>query len=333
MNTPKFFKKSNNTDHAEEFKKCMPVNVNTSFVTMAPAIATAEQQRIKPILGTALFDEAATYYDQNGTTGSSNIMNELVSLIQMAVVRLAYWDSFDQLAVMISDRGISDTNGDNRVYRYQADALRESLMRQGYSYLNQAIGLCLDNIGTLQNFTSSEYYSERQSSTIRTMKEMEKIVSLNGDFCVFARLREYIEETEKMELPFRIGSTLAAKLMTEREEQRISTLLRSAQGFVAHWSMADAVPLLGVVMTPQGPMVTSEQSSNGGKVTNAPGPAMIADLQKRHREMAERYIGQLVTFCKQHTDTYPEISEIGISTDHEKTAMFRDNKNKKTFLV
>lgn len=334
LTEPKFFKKDNN-ENAAEFKRCLPVNVNTSFVTLAPAIATVELQRVKPLLGTALFDRAASYYAAHGISGETDVMNELVAMIQMAVVRLAYWDSFDQLSVMMSDRGISDTNGDNRAYRYQANALKESLLRQGFNYLNNIVGFCIENIATMEEFRQTEYYSERKNSTLQSMKEMEKFVSLGGDFFLFAKMREYIGETESMELPFRVGDTLANLLKTDRTQERLAPLLRPAQGFVAHWSMAEAVPFLNIIMTPQGPVVMSEESSgsNGGKAANPPRTEQTAALQQRHREMAERYIGQLVTYCKQHVATIPEIAEIGISTDHEKTAEHRNNRGKKTFLA
>lgn len=333
--TPLFFKQENNRDGAAEFKRCLPVNVNTSFRTLAPAIATVEQQRLLPVLGKALFVELSEYYSAHGVEGSDNVKNELVALVQMAVVRLAYWDSFDQLAVMMGDSGISDTNGDNRAYRYQVNALKESLQRQGYNYLNQVVSFCTDHILALPSFRQSELYSVMEKSIIRSLKEMESVVPLNGDYFTFSRLRGYISDTETMELPYRVGTTLSNLLTTQRDESRMAVLMRAARGFVAHWSMAEAVPFLNVITTPQGLVVTSEEStgSNSGKVANPPRTEQIEALVQRHRDMAERYIGQLVTYCKQHIKTYPEIAEIGLSTDHEKTAGHRDNRGKKTFLA
>lgn len=335
LTDPKFFKKENNSQNAAEFKRCLPVNVNTSFVTLAPAIATAEQNHVRPLMGDTLFDELATYYATNGTEGDSTETNELISYLQMAVVRLAYWESFDQLAVMMSDRGLQVTNGENRAYRYQEDRLKLSLQRQGFGYLNTAIGYIMEHIGTFGSFKESDYYSQRQNSVIRSLKEMENITSIGGDFCLFAKLRQFISETEEMELPFRTGATLAEMLKNHREEERIKRLLRSAQGFVAHWTLAEAMPALNIIMSPNGPIVVSDQGNggNGGESNNPPSSDQIAILQKKHREMAERYIGQLVTYCKQHVDIYPEIAEIGLTTDHEKTAGHRNNRGKKTFLA
>lgn len=335
LTDPKFFKKENNTQNAAEFKRCLPVNVNTSFVTLAPAIATAEQNHVRPLMGDTLFNELATYYSENGIEGSSAEKNELVSYVQMAVVRLAYWESFDQLAVTMSDRGLQVTNGENRAYRYQEDRLKLSLQRQGFGYLNTAIGYIMEHIDIFGSFTESDYYSERQDSVIRSMKEMEAITSIGNDFCLFAKLRQFISETETMELPFRVGGALSTLLRNNRTEARLKTILRSAQGFVAHWTMAEALPSLNVIMSPNGPVVVSDQGNggNGGESNNPIPPDLTGILQKKHREMAERYIGQLVTYCKQHIETYPEIAEIGLSTAHEKTADHRDNRGKKTFLA
>lgn len=335
LTQPTFFKRENNTDGAAEFKRCLPVNVNTSFTTLAPAIATVEQQRLKPVIGAPLFTEAADYYAAHGISGNDAVKNELVALIQMAVVRLAYWDSFDQLAVMMADNGISDPNAENRAYRYQANALKDSLLRQGFNYLNQIVGYCSEHILALPLFRQSEEYSIMESSTIKDLKEMESVVPLNGDYFLFSKLRGYIGEVEAMDLPYRVGPSLATLLTTGRAQQRIAVLMRSARGFVAHWSMAEAAPFLNMVMTPQGPMLIGEKDggSNGGQVANPPRPEQLDAFAQRHRVMAERYIGQLVTYCKQHVDTYPEIAEIGVNTDHEKTAGHRNNRGKKTFLA
>jgi len=336
--TPKFFSQENN-DHASEFKKCLPVNVNTSFVTLAPAIATVEEQRIKPLLGEALYERAAAYYADNETEAdeeAQTVLDGLIEIIQMADVRLAYWDSFDQLAVMLSDTGISDKNAENRAYRYQSDALRANLERQGHSYINSMLEYCESNIEVLEEFEESEYYTERQDSLIRSMSEFDKIVSINHDFCIFARLREYIATTETMELRYRIGDTLADAMIADREASRFAPIYRAAMAFVAHWSMADAAPFLGLIITPSGVMMASESEASGTMTGTSKKNADEKAIERyvgRHREMAERYIGQLVTYCKANAETFPEIETIGTEEMHEHYAYTRDNDNKKSFMV
>lgn len=331
MANPLFFNREE-SDHAEEFRRCLPVNVNTSFATLAPAIATAEHHYLLPVLGDSLYNEAATYYANNGTRDTGSPLHGLVELIQMAAVRLAYWDSFDQLAVMIGDRGLSDAGGENRAYRYQADALRKSLCQQGFFYLNRVIEYCTDHIDALAAFATSPYYTQRQESVIHSLREFCQFVPVEGDFYLFSRLRSEIEETETLELPYRIGNSLATLLRTDRTQERLAQLLRPAQGFVAHWTMAECLPVLSTMLDADGLQVSTETGS-GGRVRQPATPQQTEEQVRWHRARAERYIGLLVAYCKGNLALYPEIAEIGTTTDKEKTASARSNRGKKTFVA
>lgn len=330
INDPKFFKAEANLNGAAEFKKCIPVGVQTSFKTMAPAIATAEQLRLLPYLGQPLFDRAATYYAAH--TEADATLDELVAHIQMTVVRMALWDSFDQLQAFMTDNGMADNQeGEHRLYRYQSDALRASLQRQGYEWLNKTLEFCTAHTDTLTEFQQSPYYTERKDSVIHSMADFERFVGIGHDFTVFAKLREVIENTDTMELPYRIGDALLTQVKEHPDEERIKPLLRGIMGFAAHWSFADAVPFLNLQPTANGLVVVSEQSNDGAAKTQPPAE-QVALFAKRHREAAERYIGQVVTFCKQHRDIYPEIDTIGTS-ESEHADDLLDNDHRKTFTV
>lgn len=343
MTEPRFFKPENN-ENAEEFIKCLPLGVQTSFTMMAPAIATAELLRVRPMIGDSLFERAATYYASHEVEDAT--LKQLVALLQMTVVRLACWDSFDEIAVMMTDAGISDNQGEKRVYRYQADALKNTLQRQGYEYLNKVLEFCTEKVSELPEFEQSQYYTTRQNSLIHSMADFEKHISIGGDFCVFAKLREWIEQTEAMELEFRIGAGLKAALLEygtdegsssgasdSEAENRLRPIVRSVAAFVAHWSMSEAAPFLNLIPTAQGLMVVSEESPQGGNVMNGANKEQVATFAQHHREAAERYIGQVVTYCKRHVDTFPEIEEIGMESDTEHGADLIDNHGHKTFLV
>lgn len=330
MTEPRFFKPENN-ENAEEFIKCLPLGVQTSFTMMAPAIATAELLRVRPMIGDSLFERAATYYASHKAEDAT--LKQLVALLQMTVVRLACWDSFDEIAVMMTDAGISDNQGEKRVYRYQADALKNTLQRQGYEYLNKVLEFCTEKVSELPEFKQSQYYTIRQNSLIHSMADFEKHISIGGDFCVFAKLREWIEQTEAMELEFRIGAGLKTALLEHGTDNEYRPIIRSVAAFVAHWSMSEAAPFLNLIPTAQGLMVVSEESRQGGNVMNGANKEQVATFTQHHREAAERYIGQVVTYCKRHVDTFPEIEEIGMESDTEHGADLIDNHGHKTFLV
>lgn len=330
MTEPRFFKQENN-EEAAEFIKCLPLGVQTSFTMMAPAIATAELLKVRPIIGDELFERAADYYDDHETENET--LTKLVELLQMTVVRLACWDSFDEIAVMMTDAGISDNQGEKRVYRYQADALKNTLQRQGYEYLNKVLEFCTSNIEELPEFEQSQYYTNRKNSLIHSMADFERYISIGGDFCVFAKLREWIDMAEGMELEFRIGASLKEALVEHGTEEKYKPILRGVMAFVAHWTMQEAAPFLNLVPTAQGLMVVSEESRQGGSVMNGATQEQLAAFVGHHRQTAERCIGQVVTYCKRNTDKFPEIEEIGMESDTEHGADVIDNHGRKTFLV
>lgn len=336
MTEPRFFKQETAEGNSGEFKRCLPLGVQTRYVTMAPAIMAAELLRIAPVIGEPLFNEAAEYYEEHGTSGESEVHNNLIRLLQMAVVRLACWDSFAELAVMMTDNGIADMQTEKRAYRYQTDALRETLRRQGYEYVNKVLEYCTKHIDTLANFQQSPYYAERKDSVIESLEVFERYVNIGHDFTVFARLREHIDQAEKMELVFRIGEGLYTAIIADRTATRFSPILQSIRSFVAHWAMAEATPFLNLEPTPHGMMVSGESNASGnttGKVQQAPKQGQVNAFAQQHRTAAERYIGQAVTYCKAHPDIYPEILEIGSEADTEHAADLIDNHGYKTFLV
>ena len=330
INDPKFFKAANNQDGAAEFKRCIPVGVQTSFKTMAPAIASAEQLRVLPYLGQPLFDRAATYYA--GHESADTDLDDLVAHIQMTVVRMALWDSFDELQAFMTDNGMADQQDpDHRLYRHQSDALRNSLQRQGFEWLNKTLEVCTVKVSKFTEFQQSPYYTERKDSMIHSMEDFERFVGIGHDFTVFAKLRDVIEATDTMELPYRLGDALLTVVKTDPTTDRIKPLLRGIQGFVAHWSMADAAPFLNLQATANGLVVVAEKSNDGAAHKQAPEQQILA-FAKRHRDAAERYIGQVVTYCKQHRDTYPEIEALGPS-ESEHADDLLDNDHRKTFTV
>jgi hypothetical protein len=196
-----FFRADEN-DLAGEFKRFLPVNVTTSFGTLEPALVLAETKFIRAVLGAPLLARLATYFA--GGAHDDEKMNRAVELVQSAELRLAYWDSFDQLAVTITDHGLEDTMGDNRVYRYQADGLRESLQRQGFEMMELLVEFLEEGRDSFPEWGASEACTWNIKSVIQDSRRFFAIVGLKRDFRLFLKVREYITNTERMELPFRM---------------------------------------------------------------------------------------------------------------------------------
>ena len=110
------------------------MNVNFDYGTIAPALYDAERKYIRDIVGETLWQQLADYYNDAAHTVNSDY-DHLIQLMQSATLRIAYFESFDLLAVNLTDSGIQNPNGEATAYRYQADAAKDTLGRQAFEHL------------------------------------------------------------------------------------------------------------------------------------------------------------------------------------------------------
>ena len=330
-----FFKADEN-ELAEEFKKFLPVNVTTSFSTLEPALVMAETKFIRTVLGAPLMGRLATYFAEPAEQRTDEKMNKAVELVQSAELRLAYWDSFDQLAVTITDHGLEDTMGDNRVYRYQADGLRENLQRQGFEMLELLVEYLEEESAYFVEWGQSECCTKNIKSVLQDTKRFFAIVGLKKDYRLYLKMREYITNTERMELPFRIGEALA-RIMTEHTEEvgagtRFEVLYPMVQMFVAFWALADGLPVLQGTVTSDGVLQMQESASYSmsGRTNVLAGDKVLEAMQGRFRSTAEYYAGRIVEYLNGHASDFPEWTVRKDGSEGYRV-YDRNNRGKKSF--
>lgn len=316
-----FFSKDKNTS-AEEFKSFLPVNVNTSYRTLAPAITTAEI-KIAEIIGKECFHKLASYY-ANGSADSS--ITETIELLQFAIIRYAYYDSFDQLSVVMSDTGLYDNNGENRVYRYQSDALRESLQRQAFEFIDRVI----DKLEVLQDFEKEFLLSPactiQKTSLIKNSKEFKKTTAINCDYRLLVAIRPALTACENINLPFCIGQRLTDELYSS--PNRFEKILPLIKSYVCHKAIADSAEFIGSQLSHTGWSVQAEKTKDG-KYSQRADMATLQSIKKSYSNLAENLISQIVVFFKTNKKDFPEIADIGGDDNSEHSADFMDLSNRK----
>ncbi len=309
---PSFFSKELTDDlHAEEFRQFLPVNVNTAFDTLAPALADAEEKYIRPLLGDELFSQLASYYARGDT--SDVVSSSLVARIQSAVIRAAYYENFALFAVNLSDTGLQDANGEYRAYRYQVEAARDTLGRQAFEHLQ----LLYDELAASHRRTWSDddpYNPVRSGSLFPTPHEFFATVDMLPDYRLFARLRPQLSTAERVSLAYVIGSTLAEELCRLPASGRMadSTLLLLARRFVAFMTLTEAIMLLNAYVSSEGATlrtIKAEGAVGGSQVS----PADLDTrqrLQKNYRAIANAASTDLLNYLRSHSNTFPEILEV-----------------------
>lgn len=329
---PTFFKPELNI-HSAEFRASLPVNVNFDYGTIAPALYDAERKYIRDIVGETLWQQLADYYNNAAHTVNSDY-DHLIQLMQSATLRIAYFESFDLLAVNLTDSGIQNPNGEATAYRYQADAAKDTLGRQAFEHLQYFYdALVASGLRTWSD--NDPTHPHRQNSLFRTPQEFFATTEQLPDFRLFLKLRQAVTLAEKTDLPYRIGKTLADELLSRPSSGRMAdpVILSLAQRFVAFKVFADSIMHLQAYITDSGATVRSlkAEGSTGGTAQQTADSRTRHALRTHYQETAEAAATQLVIYLKSHPETFPEIeSVVSSSSPHTHLPL---NTTKHSFRV
>ena len=301
--TPRLFAPENNTK-AEEFKQFLPVNVTCSFRSLAPAIAQCETKYLLPVLGEALFERLAAYYEA-GTH------------------------------VSMSDKGAADNAGEGRLYKYQADALKKALKNGGFDQLDSVLEWCHRNLDQLPEFLQSPAYTDAKSLIVGTTKEFNDIFHIGGSRLVFLKMRHFVRTAQETELRHRLGRAFCEELLTaDTNEERYARILPEVKKFTVFWSVADGIGELHRLPTEQGMVFETAQAASGSDtaVSVVP-PQELEQMAAEYRRKAERYMASVISTLKAHIADYPAYRAFAGDNAPKNEVFRRDNTNRKIFFA
>jgi len=322
---PKLFTKEKNTN-AEEFKKFLPVNVQLMYETVAPALALAEQNFIIPILGRELFEKLVSFYNL-GTPSPE--YNTLLKLVQYAEFRLAYWNSFNELSVMITDGGVSANIGaENRLFRNERESLLDELKTNGFNQLDTVIEYLEENMDLFPEFEKSKYFSKLKNSFIPNTATFNEIYNINNSRLVFLKMKYFIEDVEQVTVPHFIGRKFMDAILDDIDAEKYAPILAQLRKFIVYMAIYNGISELHKIPTEKG--LIFEKNSSDGKTS---GPLSRRELDKTsdyYKTQAESHRVAFIYYLNQNKSEYPEYKEfVG---DAGTTQQFRGT-NKKTFFA
>lgn len=324
---PKLFSKENNTK-AEEFKKFLPVNVQFSYETFAPALALAEQNFIIPILGKDLFIKLITYYN-------SSIEDEkyktLLEMVQFSEVRLAYWKSYNSLSVMLTDKGASrEVSNDKGLYRYQEDNLMEELKTDGFNQLDVVLEFLEENIDIFPEFLFSQHYTKLKNSFITNTATFNENYNINGSRLVFLKMKYFIEDVEQITLPHYIGRKLMEAILNDMENEKYKPVLKLIQKFVVYMAIFNGASELQKFPTEKG--LVFENTINDGKRIAVLPNRELERTRTFFKQQADAYKSAFTTYLDRNRADFPEYKEFaGQSSDTPD--FIKRSSTKKTFFA
>ena len=296
---PKLFTPQFN-EHAEEFKKYLPVNINLRFETVASPLALCEETYLRPLLGKSLFNRMATYVDDNPTLAGEDPDGTLIDKARFALIRLAIWKDYDIIAA-------------------------------GFNYLDSILEFLEENSKDFPEFSQSQYKLSNVQSLIRNTAQFQECYNIDNSRLVFLKMRDYIRDVELIELQHRIGHDFFNELLTADESDiKYGTILPAIRRYVVYSALAEGIGELHKLPTEKG--LLFETTTMDGVQETPVYRAQIAETRARCAQRAEQYLATALHIIRNAPADFP--AYVGFAGDSpEDGVIHRDNTNRKIFLA
>jgi hypothetical protein len=321
-----------------EIQGILPVSVATDREKLWPFIEAAERKYILPLLERELYDDLQEFcnnrgeWQSGGSSGEDTIKTtELVRLIRIAELNLAYYTGFDVLNVMISDAGfqrVGDQGNFRGLYKYQEENLRKYFENTGMNGLDDCLKYIEDYIEYFPEWEESANYSARKVAIIKDAEAFDAICAINKSRLTFLRLQRYMTEVIDFEIKPLLGTeytTLMTELGKEDPLVRYSLLRGEVAKPLAYYSVAKLIENSGS-LTDRGLLFEGKNSMFPDDSTKKYAEGESAGfVASGYRRIGDRYMEALRKYLIDNSFT-EHGSEDGNVYD-------RDNTDKKTFVA
>ena len=318
-----------------EIQQYIAVGNGTDLNRLKPHILNAETAYMRPLLGSALFDEIQDYYDEPPTGTLTDVQEataELIVKVQKSLIHLAYWMGFAVLNALISDGGFkrSESTTIKSLLKSQEDDLKEYLKTAGFNAMDEVLEFIEINIAHFNEFKLSTNWTVLKSAYIQDTKTFESIIFINNSRLTFLRLKSYSGLVEDMEIRPLLGTDIfdevKAEMVKPEPATKVLALLSYIRKPIAYLSTAMLMEESGADLAEKGLYFESTSATTlSGKNIQPSNSERIALLAARNRSLGNAYLDQLKSYLAANVTDWPNYSGQTGSVFH------RDNSGKKTF--
>lgn len=317
----------------EQVKVFIPASAATSKDRLWPFVDAAERKYILPILGRELYDDLQTLSnnsdDWSGTDEDKTKSDELLKLIKLSEINLAYYLGFDLLNARISDLGFqrAETESFKGLYKYQEENVRTYFKETGFNGIDDILQYLEDYIEYFPEWEDSDSYTVRKSAIIKDTASFDAICRINGSRLIFLRLQPFIQQVMDIDIKTCLGETIYEALQTELAADSPSAeylaLITEIKKPLAFLSVALLVKNTGK-LTDKGLFFEAQSANSPDNISLTPGNETSGNYAY-YRSSGEQYLEGLRKYLLENfADDYNPVTGSVYS---------RDNDDCKTFFV
>jgi hypothetical protein len=321
-----------------DFEKYYPaVNTSMKWNTIEPFIKHAEEIYIKPVLGSAFFDELQgqfktdqiadtsgdVWQNQDGLNwiapdgqtwnlGGSGVKGEVFGLLRTASAYYTVYHALPHINIRIGDAGTQETNTDAAlpVRQWVFNSTRKECCFAAYIYLDKALTIIkneIDNGSTeFDTFKNSTAWTDCKELLIDSATEFNRFFNIKSSFKAYINLIPYIRKAERLYLEPLLGETFVDELRTAFRANTLtaaqSALIEKIKPYIAEATILESTPELNLINEGNGWMIVE---STDGIITNKTAHQTMLDmLRAKANTNKAAYKMRLESYLYQNIDSF-----------------------------
>lgn len=313
-------------EKAGEIKPFISVSRSMEFETVEAPLKSAFDKFIRPLLGLPMTERLTEIY---ASVSPTNEEERLLELAQSANARLAFWDNYDEMQMLIGSSGTLRQESDQAKtpYKYQEQALKRSWKEKGFNALDDLLKYLEENKDKFTQFEESPYYTENKKAIVRNTAEIDKYYFINGSRLIYLRLKQHMQNVSVGVIKSRIGASIYDDLITEiakdTPEEKYTKLREALVPVIVFYSLSRLVKETGSI-TEKGLFFDSLSGATG-------------DNETVHLPVSDERLMMQTNMLEADAITYWKIAEKLLTANFEYTSNAgtrmpkRDNNNKRSF--
>ncbi|GAB3233066.1 hypothetical protein GCM10027346_20760 [Hymenobacter seoulensis] len=238
----------------DQFREHVTVDrTGFSLSSIMPDMRLVEQERIKPLIGAAL------YYQLDGKVKVGSELTEaeadVLALLRRSISYLAMVGYLPLSQVHISDLGVSvfTTADQKQPYQWQINQLRSNFQGKGYNALEQALNLLDEHLDApeFEAWATSAAATASHKFFINTATQFSEHYNIGNSRLTYLALLPTLRKMERFSLELVLGTKYFLELKEQIMDRDLSAEnLQVLDLFVrpalAHLVIAKAVPEIGL---------------------------------------------------------------------------------------
>lgn len=191
-------------------------------------------------------------------TETSEVLAQLLPLVQNALINFAYYIGADEIGLHISDAGIQIITDEThkQAFQWQVEAAKSSWLNKAYLFSDVVLLFLEQHIEDFPSWKSSDAFTERVDSLLYTTGQFNDEFFIRNSRRLFLALKPVIRSIESKYAAPVLSQAYYDALLAALRSGNVSAddqvILKKIRSAIAHLSMAEAITRFSIEIFPEG---------------------------------------------------------------------------------